>query len=331
MKDVITSLVELGRRLMSFGDDAPTQLVVARACADNGWFTPTDIRRAVRTVARDMLQRDRLEAWLARYRPVTALPPVSRRVLVVMAGNIPLVGFFDLLCVVASGHHCVIKPSSKDRVLMEYVVDLLHQIDAEIPVGFYDAEMPVDAVLATGGDRANRYFRTQYAAIPALLRGNRHSVAVLSGQENDTQLAGLSDDVWAYSGLGCRSVSLIFLPENRELHLSAPQDINPKYRNNYLQQKALLAMNGRPFLDLGCAVATEERGFPEALSRICYTHYQTPEEVETWLAEHDDELQCVVSECIDHPSRVDFGQAQSPSLTDFPDRRDVMAFLGRLK
>lgn len=374
MDNAIDLFPALGRRLIAVGrgcgmsEEAADrslfsgailpEALVGRACRENGWFSPTDIARAVTTIARDMLHPDRLTKWLARY-PLPVLAP--RRVLVVMAGNIPLVGFFDLLCVVASGHRCLVKPSAKDRVLVEWIVGLLREIDPYVPIEFYDdntsgashsapvACMPadthgapaddthgtpadatrIDAVIATGSDNANRYFRARYAGIPALLRGHRQSVAVLSGSETPEQLTGLADDIWAYSGLGCRSVSLIFMPEGYDLQLQMPA-MSKKYRNNYRQQKALLAMSDLPFADFGAAVAVEQRAFPMALSRIDYSYYKSLEEVEAWLAAHDDRIQCVVSRSVAHDRRVDFGAAQSPALTDYADRRDVMDFLVKL-
>ena len=327
MKNAIDLFSELGVRLRGFGGDDVTRAVMNAACRANGWFTPAEVRRAVGAIARDMLNREKLETWLADYPAVPVVAP--RRVLVVMAGNIPLVGFFDLLCTVVSGHRCLIKLSAKDSVLMEYIVALLRDIDDSAPVEFYDGASPVDAVIATGSDNANRYFRARYAGIPSLLRGSRQSAAVLSGDETPEQLAGLADDIWAYSGLGCRSVSLLFLPEGYEPTLQMPP-VNDKYKNNYLQARALLAMQGHPVLDLGAAVAVEQRAFPTALSQISYTHYKTPDEVAGWLAMHDDELQCVVTECLPHSRRVAFGCAQSPALTDYPDNRDVIAWLTAL-
>lgn len=327
MKNAIDLFSELGVRLRGFGGDDVTRAVMNAACRANGWFTPAEVRRAVGAIARDMLNREKLETWLADYPAVPVVAP--RRVLVVMAGNIPLVGFFDLLCTVVSGHRCLIKPSAKDSVLMEYIVALLRDIDDSAPVEFYDGVSPVDAVIATGSDNANRYFRARYAGIPSLLRGSRQSAAVLSGDETPEQLAGLADDIWAYSGLGCRSVSLLFLPEGYEPTLQMPP-VNDKYKNNYLQVRALLAMQGHPFLDLGAAVAVEQRAFPTALSQISYTHYKTPDEVAGWLAIHDDELQCVVTECLPHSRRAAFGCAQSPALADYPDNRDVIAWLTAL-
>lgn len=327
MKNAIELFSELGARLRGFGDDDATRTILEAACRANSWFTPAEVRRAVLALADDMLRREKLEAWLAAYPAVPVAEP--RRVLVIMAGNIPLVGFFDLLCVVASGHRCFVKPSAKDSVLVEYVVGLLHEIDASAPVGLYDGVSPVDAVIATGSDNANRYFRARYAGIPSLLRGSRQSVAVLSGRETAQQLAGLADDIWAYSGLGCRSVSLIFMPEGYELKLDVPR-VNGKYENNYRCTRALLTMQNRSFVDLGSSVAVEQRAFPPALSQIAYTYYTTPEEVAAWLAEHDDELQCVVTDCLQHDRRAAFGQVQSPALTDYPDDRDVIAWLAAL-
>lgn len=325
MKERIGLFVALGERLRRFGNNEETQQVIAEACRANAWFMPNEIRRAVGAIADRMLQREALEGWLGAY-PVPVAAP--RRVLVIMAGNIPAVGFLDLLCVVASGHRCIIKPSSKDSVLIQYIVGQLLEIDPGLPIGFYDGQTAVDAVIATGSNNARRHFQTRYANVPALLRGSRQSVAVLSGRETPGQLAGLADDIGAYSGLGCRSVSRLFVPVGYRLHLKI-EPTNPKSHNDYLRSRALLTMNGTPFIDLGGAVAVEQQEFPASLSRIAYSYYRDLQEVETWLAAHDDELQCVVSACVHHSRRTDFGCAQSPSLTDWPDDRDVLEWLTR--
>ncbi|MDE6046352.1 MAG: aldehyde dehydrogenase [Alistipes sp.] len=323
MKERIGLFVAWGERLRRLGEDERTARVVAEACRANGWFTPDEVRRAARAIADGMLRREALETWLAAYSLPVAVP---RRVLVVMAGNIPLVGFLDLLCVVASGHRCLVKPSSKDRVLMEYAVGQLQELDPEAAVEFYDGTAPVDAVIATGSNNARRYFRSRYAGIPTLLRGSRQSVAVLSGAETPEELAGLADDIAAYSGLGCRSVSRLFLPEGYRLQLPLPP-ANPKLRNDCLRSRALLTMQGRPYIDLGSRLAVEEEEFPASLSRIAYSRYRNLAEVEAWLAAHDEELQCVVSKCVSHSRRAGFGCAQSPSLYDWPDERDVLRWL----
>ncbi len=317
---------ELGRRLGSFGRDDATRRIIGQAIRENGWFMESDILRAVAALRREMLDGERLRRWLTGYRvPVT----VPRNVLVVMAGNIPLVGFFDLLCVISAGHRCLVKPSSKDRVLIGYVLDQLRSIDSGMDVRYFDDAMRPDAVIATGSDNAARYFRALYAGIPALLRGSRQSVAVLSGDETPQQLALLTDDLFAYSGLGCRNVSLLFLPPGCEPTLTPPP-MSSKFRNNYLQQRALLTLQGRPFRDCGEALLIPQREFPAALSCIAYTHYDQVEEVTRWLETHDSEVQCVVSERLEHRRRVAFGEAQYPGLTEYPDDRDVMEFLSGL-
>lgn len=325
MKETIEIFSELGRRLRGFGTDVAQQRVIERACAANGWFTPRDIRRAVEAISSQMLDPERLRCWLAAYEGIPVAEP--RRVLVVMAGNIPLVGFFDLLCVVASGHRCLVKPAAKDRELMEYICGLLREIEPAVAIEEYDGRAAVDGVIATGSDNANRYFRSRYGGIPALLRGNRHSVAVLSGRESESQLEGLADDIWVYSGLGCRNVSLLFVPEGYDLRLRVPDGMNPKFVNNYRQARALLTMEGQPFVDAGGALLVRRRDFPRMLSELAVAEYRTTVEVDEWLAAHDGELQCVVSTCVDHSRRVDFGRAQSPTLMDYPDDRDILRFL----
>ena len=326
MKSAVEIFSTLGECLREFGNDSPTQEVIAYACAENGWFRPAEVVRAVEAIRKDMLCPDKLERWLKAY-PVPVATP--RRVLVIMAGNIPLVGFFDLLCVVAAGHRCLVKPSGKDRVLMEYIIGLLREIEPAIRLERYDGITEPEAVIATGSNNANRYFRARYAGIPALLRGSRQSVAVLSGHESEAQLAGLADDIFAYSGLGCRNVSLLFLPRGMRPELRMPQ-MNAKYRNNFRQVRALLEMEKVPFTDLGEAVIVADTDFPGTLSRISCVYYEDLKEVELWLAAHDGELQCVVCECIDHPRRTAFGKAQSPALTDYPDAVDVLEFLSEL-
>ena len=415
MKTPVDIWAELGARLSSFGQDAASREVIARACQKNDWFEPEEIVDAVRSIREEFLSRDKIERWLACYERPATLPsrtvlvvmagniplvgffdllcvvtaghrclvkmsskdavlmsfvidqlkkiepgvPVeivdavrsireeflsrdkierwlacyerpatlpSRTVLVVMAGNIPLVGFFDLLCVVTAGHRCLVKMSSKDAVLMSFVIDQLKKIEPGVPVAVYDGATPFDAAIATGSDNANRYFRSLYAGVRTLLRGNRHSVAVLNGRETSGQLEALSDDIFSYSGLGCRNVSLIFVPRGISLRF-ASRRMNPKYLNNYRQRKALREMCGDPFFDLGFALLIRQSEFSQALSEVSVVEYDDLSQVAAWLRKHDAELQCVVSNCIDHSRRVPLGRSQQPTLSDYPDAVDVMEFL----
>jgi hypothetical protein len=182
-------------------------------------------------------------------------------------------------------------------------------------------------VSATGGDSAAAHFRKSYADVPTLIRGSRHSVAVLDGKESATEIEGLQQDIFSYSGLGCRNVSLVFLPRGTELQLLKPNNLGAMYRGNYLSQRALLLMSGVEVRDWGFCLTKESREYSNAISCINYAFYDDLAEVEAWLAEHDESLQCVVSHCVKHPRVVPFGRAQYPALDDYADGVDVMKFL----
>lgn len=314
--------MELGARLRDFGGDDTSREVMERAMAQNPWFTEGDILRAVDAIRLEMLDRDKLSAWLARYTPTLA----PQRVAIIMAGNIPLVGFFDLLCVLCSGHKAYVKPSSKDRVMMEYVVDLLRDINPNVEIHAYDKDTKYDMAIATGGDEANVYFRTHFEGTRHLLRGSRHSVAVLDGEESVEELQGLVEDITSYSGLGCRSVSMLFLPEGYELRLAKSEAQNPKLRNNVAQRRALYTLQRRAYSDYGAFIAVDGVAFPNSLAEVTVCRYSDVEEVRGWIREHREELQCVVSH-LDIEGCVPFGRAQYPQLSDYADGVDTMQFL----
>ena len=324
MVSVIDSFVELGRRLQSFGNDEYTSSVVVKACVANEWFTPSDISRAIEAIREQFLDREKLQRWLTHY---NIQPQCSRRVSIIMAGNIPLVGFFDLMCVLICGHTALVKPSSKDRVLTEYIIGELLAISPALPIILCDEAEDCDMVIATGGDSAAAYFQSRYATTPSLIRGSRHSLAVLGGDESDEELRSLACDIFTYSGLGCRNVSLVMLPRGAELRLPKPESLNDMYRGCYLSSRALMMMTSQPHIDLGYALAVERQGFSDNISCINYCYYDSLEQVEQWLAENDEKIQCVVSRKVAHPRRVDFGRAQYPTLFDYADGVDVMKFL----
>ncbi|MDR0907122.1 MAG: aldehyde dehydrogenase [Rikenellaceae bacterium] len=332
-QSMVDIFAELGQRLSAFGEDASSREVARQAVEANSWFTADEVLRAARALARQMLSGEALAAWLAGYPALPVGEP--RGVLIVMAGNIPLVGFQDLLCVLVAGHRAVVKPSSKDSVLMRWLIAELRDIEPEIPISLFEAGDRPDAVVAMGGDDAVRTLGSMYEGVPALLRGSRWSVAVLEGGETPEQLSALADDVFAYSGLGCRNVSLVLMPEEFDITRlknalrSYPRPINPKYANNYRQTKALLSINGAEFIDCGHCVMCEEWDFPASVSRINYGRYSSAEDISELLAAHEAEIQCIVGS-IDHPRAVDFGESQSPTLTDYPDGRDTMQFLASI-
>ncbi len=300
---------------------------MARVVAENEWFSVSDIRYAVEAVRCEMLNAEKVEKWLSHY-PLAATRE-AKRVAVIMAGNIPLVGFFDLMCVLASGHIPFVKSSSKDRTLEGYIEQLLLDIEPSLCIEKYVEGADYDAVIATGGDSANLYFRTAFEGIPCLLRGSRHSVAVLSGEESKDDILRLADDIFIHSGLGCRNVSLVFVPRGYKLSLPT-RKMSRAYHNNYLQCRALLTMRGTKFEDLGEAVMahSEVAEFPRFLSQINVVEYSDLMEVAQWLSQNDERLQCVVSNVEWLHSRcVAFGRAQLPTLFDYADERDTMQFL----
>lgn len=330
MKSTIQIFSELGARLAGFGSDEVSRSVIARAVAENEWFSTADIRYAVEAVRSEMLDAEKISQWLSHYPSAHSREP--KRVAIIMAGNIPLVGFFDLMCVLSSGHVPFVKSSSKDSVLEEYVEQLLRDIEPAMRIEKYVEGADYDAVIATGGDSANLYFRTAFAGVPRLLRGSRHSVAVLSGKESKEQIARLADDIFIHSGLGCRNVSLVFVPKGYKLTLPT-RKMCRAYHNNYLQCKALLTMRGVKFDDLGEAVVVKlpQAEFPRFLSQINVVEYSDLAEVKQWLAANDEALQCVVSEIPElHNRCVGIGQAQSPTLFDYADERDTMQFLAEI-
>ncbi|MFR9524247.1 MAG: acyl-CoA reductase [Rikenellaceae bacterium] len=324
MKKFIDIANDLRLRLAEFGDSAESKALIESAVATNQWFTPREVGRSVEAICTQMLDTGKLSEWLAHYPTLPAQK--ARRVAIIMAGNIPLVGFFDLLCALAAGHQAWIKPSSKDRVLMDYICQTLRQIEPGIPIYIYDEQLSYDAIIATGGEAANKYFEHKFANTRRICRGNRHSIAVLAGDENLDDMQLLAKDIYSYSGLGCRNVAMIFAPKGYKVQL--PQkNVGEKYYNNYLQNKALHTMHGGDFIDTGSSILLRSQHLPTSLSTISVWEYDSLEQVERWINEHDNELQCVVSHSIDHPRRVEFGAAQQPTLWDYADGVDTMHFL----
>ena len=330
MKSTVQIFSELGARLAGFGSDDASRSVIARAVAENEWFSTADIRYAVEAVRSEMLDAEKVSQWLSHYPSAHTREP--KRVAIIMAGNIPLVGFFDLMCVIANGDVPCVKPSSKDRVLEEYIEQLLSEIEPSLRIERYEDGADYDAVIATGGESANLYFRSAFEGVPCLLRGSRHSVAVLSGKEKKSDLKHLADDIFIHSGLGCRNVSLVFVPKGYAPKFGV-RNMCRAYHNNYLQCRALLTMQGAKFEDLGEAVVVRSAAaeFPRFLSQINIVEYTSLESVKQWLAERDEALQCVVSEIEGlHSRQVPIGKAQQPTLFDYADERDTMQFLASI-
>lgn len=322
MKHIEEIFVALGERLANFGDDEHSNRIIEDALAANGWFTRADILRAVDAIRSEMLYREVLSKWLNNY-TATAEP---KRVAVIMAGNIPLVGFFDLLCVLAAGHECHLKPSSKDSVLMRYVVEQLRDIDKDIAIFDYSADATYDMAIATGGDDANLYFREHFAGTRTLLRGSRHSIGVLNGAESAEELRALYNDITAYSGLGCRSVSMLFVPRGYVPNFERGVAENIKLRRNIQAMRATLTIEGAEFYDSGAFIMRRGEDFAQSLAVVTLKEYADIADVKAWINTNAEYIQCVVSNCGIEGSQP-LGRAQYPALMDYADGVDTMRFL----
>ena len=318
---------ELGKYLSANGSE--WQQAAEKAERENGWFTQEFILLAVNNIVEHYLDAGKLEAFAAACQ-VPAEQPAPRRVGLVAAGNIPLVGFHDWLCIFLSGHHTVIKPSSKDNILIGHLLAKLAQWAPEAALLTQQAEMlkGCDAYIATGSNNSARYFDYYFGKYPHIIRRNRTSVAILDGSETAAEREALADDVHQYFGLGCRNVTKIFVPAGYDFvpllnsfrKYGYFSDHN-KYRNNYDYQLALLMLNNKYYMTNESLLLVEADAVFSPVSQLNYGFYHSRAETLATLTENND-IQCVVGSGL-----LPFGQAQRPSLTDFADGADTMKFL----
>ncbi|MFL5744511.1 MAG: acyl-CoA reductase [Niastella sp.] len=323
-------LNRLGEYILQDNDN--WQAAKLKASLQNSWFTPEFIETATRNIALAFLQNDKLAAWTQQYNlPTENAAP--KNVGIVMAGNIPLVGFHDFLCVFITGHRQTIKPSSKDEVLIKHLVQQLYVWDETTRqlVTFSEMLKGCDAYIATGSNNSARYFDYYFSKYPHIIRRNRTSVALLTGEETPAELDKLADDVYQYFGLGCRNVTKLYVPENYDFLplINAFKKYDylgdmHKYRHNYDYMLAVLLLNKQYYMSNQSILLTESKELFSPISQLNYEFYKNPAEVEASLAENAD-VQCIVGK-----NHLAFGQAQQPSLTDYADGVDVMKFLREL-
>jgi len=326
----IDLLVKLGGYLASNTEEL--EHAKLQAHRQNGWFTTAFIDTAITNITTQFLQRDKLQAWAAQY----AIPQQNntpKTVGVVMAGNIPLVGFHDLLCVFICGHKAMVKLSSKDAVLIPHIVKKLGEWneDAQQLVSFAEILKGCDAYIATGSNNTARYFDYYFGKYPNIIRRNRTSVAVLDGTETPAELNLLADDIQLYFGLGCRNITKLYVPQGYDFipllnalkSYSYFTDLH-KYKNNFDYHLALLLMNNKYYMSNESIILTEHPSPFSPVSQVHYEFYSNSDEAKIAIAGNDD-IQCAVGH-----GYLPFGEAQSPSLTDYADGVDTMAFLAGL-
>lgn len=332
----IKALSNLGTYLLDPTNSIEIAEVAQLARAQNGWFTPENSLISLQSIAKNYLTEDRLTEFAAPY----AEPSSPKKIGVVMAGNLPGVGFHDALCVILSGHQLLAKLSKDDTVVMRYLLTTLQTLEPELAesITFVDRINAADAYIATGSDNTARYFEYYFASKPHVIRRNRTSVAVLSGKETDQELAGLLDDMLLYFGLGCRNVSKLYVPAGYDftkLYESVESRrteyaYHHKYFNNYEYNRAVLLVNATQHQDNGFLIFAPNEALVSPLSVVYYEEYKALESVREKLAQQSEKIQCVVAPTFLIPGGVPFGQAQSPGLVDFADGVDTMAFLANL-
>ena len=289
-------------------------------------------------IALDYLDAKKLTKWLAAYPVAEGKDP--KIVGLVMAGNIPLVGFHDWLCVLMSGHIAQVKLSEKDPYVLPHLVKKLEEFEPALSgrTQFVDRLKGFDAVIATGSDNTLRYFEQYFGKYPHILRGNRVSVAVLHGDESAEQLAALADDVFAYFGLGCRSVAKLYVPSGYDfeplldaLHVHKQLANHSKWKNNFDYNYALFAINKTPFLATGSIMLTEAEALQSRLATLHYEFYSDLADVAIDLHAQREKLQAIVSaKPVGALETVMPGEGQRPGLGDYADGVDVIGFLTTL-
>jgi hypothetical protein len=328
-------LAELGRLLLH--PNQTLQQIIASESNYNAWFTPESVEQAI-TAAGNSLTEESLEQWLSAY---TLTPHQPKKVGLILAGNIPLVGFHDVLCVLVSGNIALIKASSQDARLIKYILQLLVNIGPEVAAQFQFVERleGFDAVIATGSNNTSRYFDYYFGKVPNIIRKNRNSIALLTGNETTEQLHLLGKDVFDYYGLGCRNVSKLLVPKgyNFTPFFEVIESYHPignhhKYHNNYDYNKAIYLVNRDKHLDNGFLLVKEDERLTSPLAVLFYEEYEDLAAAQAWLEKHNENIQCVVSaaQLQINNQVVEFGQSQQPALWDYADGIDTLQFLSNL-
>ncbi len=298
----------------------------------NGWFTPEQVYFAIQSWA-DALTETNINKWLAAYNFSTVKP---KTVGLILAGNIPLVGFHDFLSVLISGHKVIVKTSSNDQKLLPFFAKYLIACDARLAnyITFTDGKLEnFDAVIATGSNNTARYFEYYFKEKPSIIRKNRNSVAILNGNESHDDLVKLGDDIFRYFGLGCRNVSKLFVPENYDFQpffqaIYEYKDVifYEKYSNNYDYNKAVFLMSNFKLLDNEFITLKEDASYSSPISSVFYENYTDLNQLQNRLQHEADQIQCIVSNDLVANS-IPFGETQKPKLWDYADNVDTLAFL----
>lgn len=342
---ILQAFVKLGKLLREFCENGKKinsqdhdllREAVAKAKHQNAWFTENNILFALKNWGA-VLRAEKLTAWLSPYH--TSENNSQKRIAIIMAGNIPLVGFHDFLSVLLTGNKAICKLSSNDTVLLPHIAEYLTIIEPSLQERIIFTEgklIDFDAVIATGSNNTSRYFEYYFGKKPNIIRKNRSSVAVLSGKESREQLEALGEDIFRYFGLGCRNVSKIFVPNDYDFDhffnaIFGYKTVldHHKYANNYNYNKAVYLMSSFKLLDNGFLILKEDEGLHSPISVLFYEKFDSIEKLTSRIQSDRENLQCVVSD-LGILGEIPYGQTQMPALNDYADGVDTVNFLLKL-
>jgi hypothetical protein len=311
-------------------DDSEFELLLKKSEIENPWFTIDNQKFAFRQWS-DLLTEENIKNWLKDY----SVSKTPKRVGLILAGNIPLVGWHDVISVVLSNHIPVIKLSSKDKLTVPFLLKKWKEFSGnQVEFEFVDRLENFDAVIATGSNNTARYLEYYFKKHLNIIRKNRTSVAVLKGDETEAELQLLAKDIFQYFGLGCRNVTKIFIPEDFlidrlfESFLGYQDIINHhKYANNYDYNKAVYLLNRDLFWDNNFVMLKEDDKLFSPLSVINFSRYSSIDDVKSFIAENEENIQCIVAKDDLGFDSIQFGEAQNPGLDTYADNVDTMKFL----
>ena len=323
----IQVFVELGQELADTSDEFKARLQTAKH--KNGWFNTEQSQLAFVNWSKT-LTASNLKQWAAMYpQLINEIEP--KKVGLIMAGNIPLVGLHDLISVLLSGHEAIVKLSSDDTLLMTYIIDRINKISSELGSRIEITERlnSIDAVIATGSNNSSRYFEAYFGQYPNIIRKNRTSVAILDGNESSAELAQLGKDIFAFYGLGCRNVTKLYVPKDYSFNLFYESIFeyatvldNIKYVHNYDYHKTLFLLNSEQMLDNEFLLIKEDTNLRSPIGVLHYEYMSVEKKDLVKSLNQSEEIQCVIEN-----QSIKFGEAQNPQLWDYADNVDTLRFL----
>ena len=331
------ALIALGEHLKNYTTSDINYIelhtCIDRAQAANGWFTKQSIEEAIHNWGVTLNEQD-ITQWS---KPYNFSYQSQKSIALILAGNIPMVGFHDVISVWLSGHKALLKCASKDEHLLPYMASYLEDYATETAFTFVDKPLShFDAVIATGSNNSARYFEHYFGEYPHIIRKNRNGIAVLSGNETKEEMESLGKDILQYFGLGCRNVSKVYLPEDYDLNTLfggiypfAKVIEHAKYANNYDYNKAVYIMSENIFHDNGFFLLKQDTSFSAPIACLHYQFYKEETEILKELQQNKESIQCIVSS-LNIPGALSFGTAQKPALWDYADGKDTLLFLSNL-